>query len=545
LRREFGDFQTPLSLVEAILECLSSSGKRWSRVLEPTCGRGNFIEGLFNLSTPPREIQAIEFQGDYVLKAGEWTRHSSSTRVTIKQANIFDLNFQKDLQWHEKGPLLVVGNPPWVTNSELGSLGSENLPHKSNIKKLKGFDARTGESNFDIAESIWLKLIKELASEQPTIALLCKTSVARNVLQFAFDTFLPITNASIYMIDAKKWFGAAVEACLFCVEIGTGEARYEAAVYPNLCAKEPIFTTGIVGKRLVANVKAYRQVAATDGVCPVTWRQGLKHDAASVMELTYDNSNRLRNKPGETVIVESEYLYPLLKSSDLYHGTNDNPKRAIIVTQKKLGEDTNLLEQNAPLLWNYLTTHINIFGRRKSSIYIGQPPFAIFGIGDYSFAPYKVGISGFHKAPRFRAIGPVNGRPVMLDDTCYFIPCYTSMEAAFLVSLLNDPVCLSLVESMIFLGAKRPITKKLLQRIDLISLYNLVDKQAFIARGTAELELLEGTLKQKKAVWPSSMEDYLVEYFQNASITGGKKKIRTKGQLGQIHLFSDSVTAVN
>ncbi len=119
------------------------------------------------------------------------------------------------------------------------------------------------------------------------------------------------------------------------------------------------------------------------------------------------------------------------------------------------------------------------------------------------------------------------------------------MEAAFLVNLLNDPVCLSLVESMIFLGAKRPITKKLLQRIDLISLYNLVDKQAFIARGTAELELLEGTLKEKKAVWPSSMEDFLVEYFQNASITDGKKKIRTKGQVGQIHLFSDIVTAAN
>ncbi len=522
MHREFGDFQTPILLVQAILECLSSSGKSWPRVLEPTCGRGSFIEGLLNLPNRPQEIQAIELQDDYVLDARKWANHSSRTRVTIKQANIFDLNFQEDLPWHEKGPLLVVGNP-----------------------QLKGIDARTGESNFDIAESIWLKLIEELASEQPMIALLCKTSVARNVLQFAFDTYLPITNASIYMIDAKKWFDAAVEACLFCVEIGTGETRYEATVYPNLCAKEPIFTTGIVGKRLVANVKAYRQVAATDGVCPVTWRQGLKHDAASVMELTYDDSNRLRNKAGETVIVESEYLYPLLKSSDLYHGTNENPKRAIIVTQKKLGEDTNLLKQNAPLLWNYLTTHINIFGGRKSSIYIGQPPFAIFGIGDYSFAPYKVGISGFHKAPRFRAIGPVNGRPVMLDDTCYFIPCYTSMDAAFLVSLLNDPVCLSLVESMIFLGAKRPITKKLLQRIDLISLYNLVDKQAFIARGTAELELLEGTLKQKKAVWPSSIEDYLVHYFQNASITGGKKKIRTKGQVGQIQLFSDSVTAVN
>src|SRR5438105_329350 len=93
--------------------------------------------------------------------------------------------------WHPTGPLLVVGNPPWVTNAELGTLGSNNLPHKKNLKGLRGIEARTGGSNFDIAEYIWLKLIQELASEQPTIALLCKASVARNVLQFAFDTKLP------------------------------------------------------------------------------------------------------------------------------------------------------------------------------------------------------------------------------------------------------------------------------------------------------------------------------------------------------------------
>jgi hypothetical protein len=97
LNRAFGDFQTPISLVHAVLECLSSSGKRWSRVLEPTCGRGNFIEGLLNLSTPPQEIQAIEVQDDYVLDARKWANHSTETRVIIKHANIFDLNFQKDL----------------------------------------------------------------------------------------------------------------------------------------------------------------------------------------------------------------------------------------------------------------------------------------------------------------------------------------------------------------------------------------------------------------------------------------------------------------
>ncbi len=132
----------------------------------------------------------------------------------------------------------------------------------------------------------------------------------------------------------------------------------------------------------------------------------------------------------------------------------------------------------------------------------------------------------------------------MLDDTCYFIPCYTAKETAFLASLLNDLVCLKLIESMIFLDAKRPVTKKLLQRINLVSLFDLVDKQALIKRATAELELLKGTLKQEKTVWPSSMENYLIEYFQNAGHTDAKQRVQAKRQVEQGDLFSDRVTMI-
>jgi hypothetical protein len=518
LNREFGDFQTPPQLVAAVLESLCSFGKVWPRVIEPTCGRGNFLAGLLKQTIPPREIQAVEIQDIHLKNAQRIAGGSSSTRITIRQANLFHLDLHRDLQWSETGSLLVVGNPPWVTNSELGTLESDNLPNKTNIKGLRGIEARTGGSNFDIAEYIWLKLIKELAPEQPTIALLCKTSVARNVLQFAFEANLPITSASIRKIDAKKWFGAAVEACLFCIEIGPGERHYEAAVYESLYAIEPESTIGIVGNQLVADMKAYQQLATAGGTSPITWRQGLKHDAASVMELTYDDAGNLRNKLGEAIIVEADYLYPLLKSSDLFHYGKLRLQRAVIVTQQRLGENTYLLKQAAPQLWNYLTVHSNIFEQRKSSIYDGQPPFAIFGIGNYSFAPYKVAISGLHKIPRFRAIGPVDGRPVMLDDTCYFIPCYTAHQAAFLTSLFNNPLCLDFINSMTFLGSKRPITKKLLQRIDLRSLFNAVERQSFISNANTEFERLGGTLSQQDVVWPS-LEEFLIEYSLHTSPT--------------------------
>ncbi|MDZ4784905.1 MAG: SAM-dependent methyltransferase [bacterium] len=509
MSKELGDFQTPPALVTAVIESLNSTGKKWSRVLEPACGRGNFIKALLNLPIPPREIHAIELQSNYVKIAEKIAAEYSSTRVLIQQRKLFDLDLSRDLQWRETGSLLVVGNPPWVTNSQLGIEGSTNLPKKTNLKNFRGIDALTGSSNFDIAEYIWLKLIRELAFEEPTIALLCKTTVARKVLQFAYDNDLPITSASIRIIDTKKWFGAAVSACLFSVEIGSGKPHYEAAVYQNLYTTEPESTISIAGGQLVADLKAYNRLAFVDGVCPLTWRQGIKHDAASVMELAYDKLGCLHNKLGETIIVEPEYTYPLLKSTDLFHQLSVITEKAVIVTQKHLGENTYQLQQVAPKLWSYLTAHFDTFDRRKSSIYRGKPPFSMFGIGEYSFAPYKVGISGLHKTPKFRAIGPVNCRPVMLDDTCYFIPCYSPEQAAFLTTILSHPICLDFIYSQLFSDAKRPITKKLLQRLNLKEVYDRIEFKSLLSQANIEFERLTTITSKQKAIWPSSLEELL------------------------------------
>ena len=110
--------------------------------------------------------------------------------------------------------------------------------------RLRGIDARTGESNFDISEAIWLKLIRELAPERPTIALLCKSAVARAVLQgrsTAAD--LPITRATLWRVDARRWFRASVDACLLRVEVGPGPRATEAEVFADLSALEPESST--------------------------------------------------------------------------------------------------------------------------------------------------------------------------------------------------------------------------------------------------------------------------------------------------------------
>jgi hypothetical protein len=468
LSKEFGDFPTPDLLVAQVLQRLQNEQAGWTRVLEPTCGSGNFIRGLLALEVPPQEIQAIELNPLHFRQA-QAIPSSQLTRITMQQAKLFDLNLQA-LQWRTSGRLLVIGNPPWVTNAALGELGSDNLPTKNNFKRMRGIDARTGAANFDLTEYIWFKLINELAMEQPTIALLCKTSTARRVLHFAWESGLLIDNISIRKINAQQWFGVAVSACLLRLDVGR-ETSFEAKIYADLLADEPEVTIGFIDGQLIPDISTYQKMAWLVGKSSRTWRQGLKHDAAGVMELRQLSSDIFQNKLGETMTLEPEYVYPLLKGSDVFHGRQ--PTRSVIVTQKRLGDDTAHLKQTAPKLWQYLNAHITDFTKRKSSIYQNQPAFAMFGIGDYAFAPYKVGISGLHKVPKFCVIAPVDDRPVMLDDTCYFLPCNSLAEATHFSDLLNSDWCMEFLRSRLFSDAKRPITKKLLQLINLEALLGM------------------------------------------------------------------------
>jgi hypothetical protein len=176
---------------------------------------------------------------------------------------------------------------------------------------------------------------------------------------------------------------------------------------------------------------------------------------------------RCVNGNGEGADVEDEHVYWLLKSSDLQNFEVNQARKKVIVTQRSLAEDTAHLKTNAPKLWEYLVKHREYFEKRKSNIYRNRPSFSMFGIGEYSFAPYKVAVSGLYKEARFALIVPMDSRPVMLDDTCYFLPFDNYLDALFTASLLNSPIVKRFLKSIVFIDAKRPYTKEILMRMDL------------------------------------------------------------------------------
>lgn len=461
---EFGDFQTPSDLARDIANFLRSSCGTYDTIVEPTCGRGSFVAAAIGAFPGANNIYGFDINPQHVKDALAAARHYNGQKLHLVSRDFFQIDWVQFFSMLG-GTILVIGNPPWVTNSTLGALGSDNLPEKSNFQGHKGFAAKTGKANFDISEWMLIKLLEALHRRNGCIALLCKTATARKTLRHAWLSRLNIGRCSLHLIDAQKHFGASVEACLLVVHTNLLETGATACVYPDFSFNNRIATIGLAGKELVADIDEYHRLRDIDGISYYTWRSGVKHDAAAIMEFRRNNGYYV-NGLNEKCQLEGTCLFPLLKSSDIANGRL-MPEKYALVTQRKPSDDTADIKKRAPKTWTYLTAHAEALNQRRSIIYQKRPSFSVFGVGEYTFSPWKVAISALYKNCRFVVLGKHNGQPIVLDDTCYFVPCASEDEAEFVCELLNSDICQRFLKSLVFFNAKRPITIDILSRIDL------------------------------------------------------------------------------
>ncbi len=468
--RELGDFQTPAKLADQICRYLGSTGLQPRVIVEPTCGAGSFVFAALKNFPSVRLIYAVDAAEQYVwrlkisLLQHALLRNSRLPDLVVRHDNVFTHRFSAEGM--TSNDVLIIGNPPWITNAELSLLGSNNHAEKKNFKRVSGLSAMTGKSNFDIAESVMLRMLKLFADRPGKLALLCKNSVIRNIVEFLPQMECKVSDILALRIDARKDFGVSADASVCVMRLGSSRRSFYCNVSTLEDPDKIHHSFGWAGDRFVANREAYRTVKRLDGVSPFVWRQGIKHDCAKIMELAVYNGQSL-NGHGEAVSIENDRLHSLLKGSDLRVFKIEQASKRVIITNRSLNEDTTQLEHDSPQLWKYLNNNLAAFEKRKSSIYRNKPVFSIFGIGDYSFAPYKVAVSGLYKIPLFALVSPLDHRAVMFDDTCYFLGFEKYEDALFTATVLNTPLIKQFLEAIVFVDAKRPYTKEQLMRIDL------------------------------------------------------------------------------
>jgi len=466
--RQFGDFQTPLDLARMVCNLLYKQGVRPVSILEPTCGWGNFLLAAFDTFDSVRKAIGMDINPEYVNYVSQklGSKHLSGL-TEVRQSDFFDTDWENILDDLPE-PVLVIGNPPWITSSELTKLEGQNLPRKANFRNFSGLDAVTGKSNFDISEWMLIQLLNALANRNATLAMLCKTAVARKVLFYLWSKNFHFRETSMYLIDAKRFFSASVSACLLVCRIGSAPGSAQCEVYVGLDQQTYQTTFALLDGQMVANRDNYERWKHLIGSEYYKWRSGIKHDCQKVMELTRDGQ-RYRNGLGEVIDLEDTHVFPMLKSADM-KDSPPVPRKWMLVPQLSIGEPTHSLRRIAPKTWEYLQKHRTLLENRRSAIYRNRPAFSVFGVGKYSFALWKVAISGLYKRLHFAVVGPYAGRPVVLDDTCYFIACQTEEEAEHLAGLLNSEIARQFFEAFVFWDDKRPITLEVLSKLDLLAL---------------------------------------------------------------------------
>ena len=479
-RAEYGDFQTNKDLANKVAKHLAKRDISPEIIIEPTCGKGNFIIASLSNFKAIKKVFGVEIYKPYVWETkfsilDFFLSNSDSNKpeITITHCSIFDFDFKIISKQYPTEKLLIIGNPPWVTNSKLGSLNSSNLPQKSNFKNQNGLDAMTGKGNFDIAEYITLMLLDAFQTHNGYLALLVKNSVVKNIVFDQKDKKYRVGEIEKYCIDSKKEFNVSVEASLVYCQLNSLPS-FECNEF-DFYSLEKRLSFGWLNTKFVSNLADYNVTKEIDGVCPFEWRQGIKHDCSAIMELERVNGYFVNNQSDE-IKLEEDLVYGLLKSSDLKNAVIKSTRKHTIVTQTKVGQETSYIQHLYPETYSYLKKNISNFQARKSSIYNGKPLFSIFGIGDYSFKPFKVAISGLYKTYHFTLVLPQNEKPVMLDDTCYFIGFDKIEYAVYAIILLNSKTTEAFLKSITFSDAKRVFTKDLLMRLDLLNLAKLISR---------------------------------------------------------------------
>ena len=264
VRDEFGDFQTPESLAALVCRTLWQRGVRPASVLEPTCGAGSLLLAAVEQFPMLRTGLGIDVNNDHVCCVQKrLVDRSYADKVKVLRQSFFDVDWANTLT-DLPDPILVVGNPPWVTNSALGRIGSSNLPRKSNFQNFRGLEALTGKSNFDISEWMLIKLLDMLDGRTATVAMLCKTAVARKVLFHAWKSQINLAEAEIHPINAAASFGAAVDACLLVCSLRPGSPGRDCRVFSRLGDPESVADDRLSRRPVGRECQGFRALEASE-----------------------------------------------------------------------------------------------------------------------------------------------------------------------------------------------------------------------------------------------------------------------------------------
>ncbi len=386
----------------------------------------------------------------------------------------------------------VVGNPPWIKWDFLSKDYKEKLGHLYlDIYKIfshSGMKAGLGFSHDDISIVFMYVAIDKYLKEGGKLGFVMKQTLYKSIAGNEFRKFeiekgsnkVPLKVLRVNDMLELKPFNQSAQAETSTIIIEKGKRTVYPVPYlvwssSNGLPLENEFFSDI-RKRIKFQMKdayPHNEAEPTDvwviadkgserpkylgGENYYQPRHGIVNDLNSVFFVdildkhngSVTISNRLKRAKKKvkqvSARIEPDLIYPFLKPKNTQKWGIDGYLYAII-PQRYYGEkNESILRTKYPLTYKYL------FGFKKELLHRASrwfklpniPFYSLFGLGDYSFAPYKVVWCCMSYSPSFAVVSKIKDKflgekEIMPDNTIGYISFDNEIEAHYVCALLNS-----------------------------------------------------------------------------------------------------------
>ncbi len=409
---------------------------------------------------------------------------------------------------HEKFDF-VVGNPPWVNWENLPEQYRENskgLWEKYGLAKIKG-KTGLGKVKKDLAMLFLVRSFDRYLKEGGKLGFLITFTVFKTQAGAGFRSFLA-RNTKIHVIhdlvtlmpfedatnttgaivvekvcDLEKinseceaisevrkanmsgikhvvWIGKQIDPDAPLEEVIKTTRRYEIVMVP-LMPNDPAspwmqVTPNIVNavRKVISGGQHYEAHAGVyAGLNQVYFIKVLGRAPDGMLIVTNPPESGQKKKVKQVEAkVEPDLVYPLIRGKDVKKWYVEFKDRYVIVphnprTANPIPEAD--MRVKWPLTYSYLVNYRReLEGRKIHKLWgRGNPFYAVYDIGTYTFAPYKVVWKEITGGFACAVVKPIDEKPVVPDHKLMLVEAESPDEAYYIAGVLNSVIARSIIES--------------------------------------------------------------------------------------------------
>ncbi|MCS7298316.1 MAG: SAM-dependent methyltransferase, partial [Bacteroidia bacterium] len=203
-------------------------------------------------------------------------------------------------------------------------------------------------------------------------------------------------------------------------------------------------TTQAIQKVLGPSAYEAHAGAYSGGANAVYWLQVIDHRPDGLLIVQNITEGAKIKLPDVIEAVEPDLVYPLLRGRDIQRWRAVPSAHILMVQDPKTrrGIDEVLMQEKYPKTYGYLKRFEPVLRQRKSRgisdmLKKGAPFYTMFGVGDYTFAPWKVVWTRIAKIEA-AVVSTREGKPVIPQETITLVACDYPEEAYYIAALVNS-----------------------------------------------------------------------------------------------------------